>query len=1178
MIKRHILTLLWLLGIMTDVSAQQFFNLTADEVRIDSMLPRFSHAVELGADYASAGYDVTIEYPEFIDMSATDVMRYQKIRRDTLPEMPEIDQYVGISRKKATLYLSFIPIVFREGRFQKLVSFKLAVTPKSLARGTRYKARDVDSTRYAAHSVLATGRWAKIRVAETGFHQLTDDIVRQAGFSSASKVRIYGYGGAMQPEKLTADYIKETDDLKELPSAMVNGRRIFWGNGPVSWSSNETLTRTRNPYSDYGYYFITETDEEPILVSGDSLIAAFYPSPSDYHSLYEVEEYSWFHGGRNLYESTPYTIGVARNYTLSSYGTEGKMAITMTYDGPFEATVSVNGEPVGTISATNNPASYNRASVKTWNNFDLGTLQSSNTVTITQTSGSKVRMDYISLYSVEPKARPDLADGTFPTAEYVYNITNQDHHADPTADMVIVIPTTQKVLAQAQRLKELHEQKDSLRVNIVPADELYNEFSSGTPDANAYRRYVKMFYDRAATEADMPRYLLLFGDGAWDNRMHESNWRNYSPDDFLLCYESENSLSETDCYVTDDYFCMLDDDEGGNLKSADKGDVAVGRLTARNDAQAKVLVDKIYSYHNNEQAGAWQNTLCFMADDGNGDDQNQHMNDTEKVANAITSQTSGFMLKKIYWDAYVRQTSATGNNYPDASRLVKQQMRNGALLMNYTGHGSPTQLSHEQVLLLADFETSTSLRLPFWVTASCDTSPFDTTEDNLGETAMMNKNGGAIAFLGTARTVYENLNVKINRAVMRFLFNPANGHLSIAECVRQAKNSLITARTSDERDNSANKLNYVFLGDPAIRLAIPRWTAVVDSINGQPADGQPVTVHAGAHATISGHIEGAADFNGTATISVRDVEQTIVCKQNYVAADEPFVFQDRPNTLYQGSDSVSKGRFNCTFAVPTDISFSDKTGQVLVFAVDNQKSRSAHGENDNFKMMVGEDKSNDGVGPNIYCYLNHASFNNGGTVNSTPFFYAEVSDKDGINASGSGIGHDLELIVDGDVGRTYQLNDYFQYDFGNYQSGSVSYSIPQLSEGSHKLLFRAWDVLNNSSVAELTFVVDPQQEPSISQVVCTRNPAVTSTSFVITHDRAGSQVDVVLEIFDTSGRKLWQYAQSGVSTDQYTTIDWDLTTASGSKLRTGVYLYRVLVSSAGSSQASSAHKLIILAK
>ena len=193
MIKRHILTLLWLLGIMTDVSAQQFFNLTADEVRIDSMLPRFSHAVELGADYASAGYDVTIEYPEFIDMSATDVKRYQKIRRDTLPEMPEIDQYVGISRKKATLYLSFIPIVFREGRFQKLVSFKLAVTPKSLARGARYKARDVDSTRYAAHSVLATGRWAKIRVAETGFHQLTDDVVRQAGFSSASKVRIFGY-------------------------------------------------------------------------------------------------------------------------------------------------------------------------------------------------------------------------------------------------------------------------------------------------------------------------------------------------------------------------------------------------------------------------------------------------------------------------------------------------------------------------------------------------------------------------------------------------------------------------------------------------------------------------------------------------------------------------------------------------------------------------------------------------------------------------------------------------------------------------------------------------------------------------------------------------------------------------------------------------------------------------
>jgi hypothetical protein len=227
--------------------------------------------------------------------------------------------------------------------------------------------------------------------------------------------------------------------------------------------------------------------------------------------------------------------------------------------------------------------------------------------------------------------------------------------------------------------------------------------------------------------------------------------------------------------------------------------------------------------------------------------------------------------------------------------------------------------------------------------------------------------------------------------------------------------------------------------------------------------------------------------------------------------------------------------------------------------------------------LVGkDDTSSDGVGPSIYCYLNSEHFNNGDVVNHTPFFYAELSDKDGINAAGSGIGHNLELVVDGDMMRTYDLSDHFVYDFGDYRSGSVGYRLPELSAGQHRLLFRAWDVLNNSSTAELAFYVDPQQQPALASVVCTRNPARTSTSFLITHDRAGSELDVTLEIFDTSGRKLWEKTESGTAADRTYTVEWDLTTGSGSRLRTGVYLYRVLVSSNGSSEASAAQKLIIL--
>lgn len=126
---------------------------------------------------------------------------------------------------------------------------------------------------------------------------------------------------------------------------------------------------------------------------------------------------------------------------------------------------------------------------------------------------------------------------------------------------MILIPTSQKLRKQAERLKEIYETLDGMTARIVPADELFNEYSSGTPDATAYRRYMKMLYDRAESDSDIPKYLVLFGDGAWDNRMVSADWLGNSPDDYLLCYESENSFSEIYCYVSDDFYCMLDDNE-----------------------------------------------------------------------------------------------------------------------------------------------------------------------------------------------------------------------------------------------------------------------------------------------------------------------------------------------------------------------------------------------------------------------------------------------------------------------------------------------------------------------------------------------------------------------------------------------------------------------------------------
>ena len=132
-------------------------------------------------------------------------------------------------------------------------------------------------------------------------------------------------------------------------------------------------------------------------------------------------------------------------------------------------------------------------------------------------------------------------------------------------------------------------------MRIVKADELYNEFSSGTPDGNAYRRYLKMLYDRATSDADLPRYLLLFGRGVWDNRMLTSDCRGLNADDYLLCHESENSFNAVLCYVDDGFFTRLDDGEGANPLTKDMDDIAVGRFPVTSVDEAKTMVDKTIS-------------------------------------------------------------------------------------------------------------------------------------------------------------------------------------------------------------------------------------------------------------------------------------------------------------------------------------------------------------------------------------------------------------------------------------------------------------------------------------------------------------------------------------------------------------------------------------------------------
>ncbi|MBR1593751.1 MAG: type IX secretion system sortase PorU [Alloprevotella sp.] len=775
----------------------------------------------------------------------------------------------------------------------------------------------------------------------------------------------------------------------------------------------------------------------------------------------------------------------------------------------------------------------------------------------------------------------DTSLSSYPEPQKAADVSPQNLHADKDIDMVIVIPASRKLEAQATRLADAHT-REGLNVRVVPADQIYNEFSSGTPDATAVRRYMKMLYDRASSAAEAPRYLLLFGDCAWDNRMLSQDWSRETPDDYLLAYEvsqtdgTSNSVGTLYSYVTDDYYGLLDDDEGANIVR-EKLDLGIGRLPCHEESVARIYVDKILAYLENRYTGAWKNRIIMMADNG---DNNLHMNDCEGVINTLKSATADrFNLKKVYWDAYTYTTSATGNTFPQVTRLLQQDIREGAIMFNYTGHGSPGQISHCKLLRTEDFMGDTGMRMPLWVFASCEITPYDEQRDDIGRAALANERGGAVAVICASRSVFANYNSSLNEELCKRILGAgdAEGQYSMGDALRLSKVALV----QEGADRSMNKMKYVLLGDPALRLSVPRGTVQLDSINGVAVtEGSDICLSAGQQVRFSGHVltsAGTADesFMGEVTGTLFDREETITCKNNGNGSRTPKVYTDRTRRLFEISDSVRGGKFSLQMSIPRDISYSTDRGRLYLYAVDTDHALECHGFSETFHLDGTAETATDTLGPAIYLYLNSPDFPDGGIVGRDALLGATIADSAGINCSGISAGHDIELVLDGETSSPIVLNDYFSYDFGTFASGTLSYPMTDLEPGRHTLTLRAWDLNENSSTATLSFLVRDRVSDGLD-VNATLNPASRQTSFITTLD-AAEAATVTTEVFDATGRKVWAHTATA-SGSSYHSVAWNLTGSSGAVLPAGIYLYRARVEAASGGGTTKTKKLIIVKK
>ncbi len=752
----------------------------------------------------------------------------------------------------------------------------------------------------------------------------------------------------------------------------------------------------------------------------------------------------------------------------------------------------------------------------------------------------------------------------FPMPEIVEKgLPNQNLHGLPQPRLVIV--SFPDFMDQAIELGQYHHEKDNMSVAVVTTEQVYNEFSSGARDIGAIRNFMKMFYDRAANPSEKPRYLLLLGDGSFDNLTMDQNNCNFIP-----TYQSPNSLVPTQSFVSDDFFGLLDDNEGGVTGQLDIG---VGRLPVGTAEEAEVIVNKIKAYYSQDALGDWRNRICFVGDD---EDNNIHMKDADHLATYIDTTYPSFVLKKIYLDAFQQVSTASGERYPDVNKAISENIEKGLLIFNYVGHGNERGLAHESILGINDIVSWSNFpRCPLFITATCEFSRFDdvdidangviTPKTSAGEYVLLSEKGGGIGLLTTTRLVYSSPNYVLNKNFYRYIFERNDLGLpnTFGDALRYTKNA---------SGSSTNKLNFTLLGDPALLLAYPRYRIVTDSINGIAVSEATDTLKALSLVTVSGHVEDPSGvpmpgMDGILYPTIFDKSRNVTTLANDGGNTMTFLVRD--NIIFNGKASIHHGTFSFSFLVPMDINYNIGPGKISYYATLDSLHEGAGSFSNVLVGGFAEAPEIDEEGPQIRLYLNDTLFKEGGLSDENPVFLAYVSDQGGINTVGNGIGHDIIAVLDGDESHPIVLNDYFTYETDDYRKGTVKYPFFNLSDGEHRIRFKVWDNYNNSSEAVLTFHVNESSTEKIENLRNYPNPFTNETWISFDHNMGDKEMDIVVYIFDLSGH-LIRLLEEHQFTDGYTIapIRWDGKSANGQKVSAGIYVYKVVIRSGNADDGS----------
>jgi hypothetical protein len=736
-------------------------------------------------------------------------------------------------------------------------------------------------------------------------------------------------------------------------------------------------------------------------------------------------------------------------------------------------------------------------------------------------------------------------------------------------DYVIITPAFLSL--QAEKLAVFHRSYAGLNVKVISLETIYHEFSSGKQDIAAIRNCIKYIYENASDPEKRIKYVNLFGDASYDYKNRTTNNTNIVPIYHAL---NSNSIGESS-YASDDFYGLMDRNEGNITGFFGGIDIAVGRMINDNVVQADEMVNKVIEYHDTKSFGNWRNNYVMVSDDSDKSSDESLQSRQNILAEKINFEKPFLNVNKIFLDAYLQEASAGGSRYPRARVDLFSAFEKGALVVNYLGHGGEDGLASERLWEKSDGQNlNNQYKYPLFITITCDFSRFDNpSRPTAGEYTYWNPKGGAISMITTIREIGQFSAQNFNDELAKSLFSyGSNQYPSIAEALRISKNS---------NPNSATNIVF-YIGDPALMLAIPKPKIRLTRVNDIPISQTLDDFKSLAKMKITGEITDENNtplptYNGELSTAIHDkfiTRSTLNNDGNSLAMR----FNELGETIYRGNATITNGQFEFSFIVPRDIRIPLGNGKISFYAKKNQLFENQTGYDTSIKVGgINENAIEDNNSPRVKLYMNDETFLNGGTTNESPFLVANLEDESGINTA-SGIGHDIIAIVDGDVDNPYILNDYYQTSLNDFTKGNIRFPLRNLATGLHTITFKAWDVYNNPITSEIQFIVVGDESITLTRVLNYPNPFVNYTEFWFSHNRPYEPLEVQIQVITVAGKVVWTRNQI-ISTEGFLSkeISWDGKDDFGNKIGKGVYVYKLTVkSNLTNSKAEKYEKLVIL--